>query len=498
MAQEIIEYPQSWEVMPLGEFVHSEKGKKPKKLCDQKLKACDLPYIDIQAFEKNIIKQYTDGVNCRLCKDTDILIVWDGSRSGLVGKGVNGALGSTLARMDFFGLNNHYAYYFLKSKYSEINSRAKGAATPHVDPDLLWNYNFPIPPLPEQHRIVEKIETLFSELDSGVENLKAAKAQLKRYRQSVLKSAFEGKLSEAWREAHTDELESAESLLERIKVEREAAYEKRLDEWKEAVKAWEANGKEGKKPTKPKKSAELPMLSDDEILELSDLPKTWKWLKTSHVIDPINNGYTPKANFLSQGSGEIPFIKVYNLNFDSSFNFEKDPTFIPHEIHEKDLARSICYPGDVLINIVGPPLGKVSIIPNQFEEWNINQAIVLFRPNQYIQSKFISFFMQTPFAVNWLTATSKATAGQYNVKVTTCRELPFILCSVEEQHQIVNEIESRLSEADAMEKAIDESLLKAERLRQSILKKAFEGKLVPQDENDEPASELLKRIQKER
>jgi type I restriction enzyme S subunit len=474
--------PPTWQVVKFGDCVEYEKGKKPNKLCSSKSQECSIPYIDIKAFEKKVIEKYTDGKNCRICTEDDILIVWDGARSGLVGKGIHGALGSTLVRLNFFGLNNIYAYYFLKSKYREINARAKGAATPHVDPNLLWNYDFPLPPLDEQKHIVEKIETLFSQLDKGIESLKRAKEKLKQYRQSVLKSAFEGKLTQAWREEHADELESADVLCERIRAEREAMYAEKLANWKMEVKAWEESGKVGKKPTKPKKPKELPPLTPEELKELPKLPEGWKWIQVGQVIDPINNGYTPKSNYLTSGDGEVPFVKVYNLNFDGSFNFTKNPTFIPKYIHKKDLSRSICYPGDVLINIVGPPLGKVSILPETYKEWNINQAIVVFRPNVFIQQKYLSYFLQSPFAIHWLKNTARATAGQYNIKVTTCRELPFIVSSIKEQNQIVEEIESRLSQADAMEKSIEISLQKAEKLRQSILKKAFEGKLIRSEE----------------
>lgn len=208
------------------------------------------------------------------------------------------------------------------------------------------------------------------------------------------------------------------------------------------------------------------------------LPEGWKWVKTGEAIQTINNGYTPKKEFLSDGEGEIPFIKVYNLNFDGTLNSKKNPTFIPKAIHDKDLKRSICYPGDVLINIVGPPLGKVSVVSDQYPEWNINQAIVLFRPNKKVSSKYLSYFLQNSVTINWLENTSKATAGQWNVKVTTCREIPLPLAPPEEQFQIVLEIESRLSVCDKLEETISKSLQQAETLRQSILKQAFEGKLV--------------------
>lgn len=419
--------PDTWCVERLGDFVISEKGKKPKNISKVKTKTHHLPYVNIQAFEKNIVQEYTDGVGCVLCEENDFLMVWDGSRSGYIGKAIKGALGSTLVKINFPGIVNDYAYYFLLSKYLQINTRAKGTGTPHVDPGLLWNYQFPIAPYNEQKRIVEKIEELFSDLDKGIEILEKAQKQLMIYRQAVLKWAYEGKLTHG-------------------------------------------SIKEG------------------------ELPSGWELVKTGDKIKPINNGYTPTKEFLSEGSGEIPFLKVYNLNFDGSLNSKKNPAFIPEAIHKKDLKRSICYPGDVLINIVGPPLGKVSVVTNEYPEWNINQAIVLFRPNEKVRSKYISYFLQNHVTIQWLENTSKATAGQWNIKVSTCREIPFPYCSVDEQDKLIQEVERRLSVCDKIEEMIEESLKQSEILRYSILKRAFEGKLVPQVPNDEPASILLQRI----
>ncbi|WP_321419566.1 restriction endonuclease subunit S [uncultured Methanomethylovorans sp.] len=213
--------------------------------------------------------------------------------------------------------NLYYSkYFFLSRKFvSDMTHNSSGVNLPRVSTKYLQEYPFPLLPLPEQRAIVSKIEQLFSDLDNGIANLRLAQEQLKVYRQAVLKKAFEGELTRKWREQQTD-LPDARGLLEQIRMERE-----------EAAKA---SGKKVK-PVKP--------LTEDEIAELPGLPEGWGWVKTAEVIDPINNGYTPKANFLFSGSGEIPFIKVYNLNFDGSFNFQKDPTFIPEAIHKKELAR---------------------------------------------------------------------------------------------------------------------------------------------------------------
>jgi len=139
-------------------------------------------------------------------------------------------------------------------------------------------------------------------------------------------------------------------------------------------------------------------------------------------------------------------------------------------------------------------------------EFNINQAIVRFRPNEKILPKFLSFFMQNPETVNWLEGTSKATAGQYNVKVSTCRVIPISLPKIQEQTEIVRQIESRLSVCDKVEKDIALAIERSRNLRQSILKKAFEGRLLSEveiseckkDPTYEPASVLLARIERSR
>ncbi|MDB9398095.1 restriction endonuclease subunit S [Microcystis aeruginosa] len=138
-----------------------------------------------------------------------------------------------------------YLYYSLQS--IDKTKLVTGTAQPQVTVQNASHLLVPLSPLPEQHRIVEKIEELFSELDNGVASLKKALEQLKTYRQAVLKWAFEGKLTEKWRNTHQDSLEDADTLLEQIKAERKRHYQQQLEDWKQALKEWENNGKETKK-----------------------------------------------------------------------------------------------------------------------------------------------------------------------------------------------------------------------------------------------------------
>ena len=124
-----------------------------------------------------------------------------------------------------------------------------------------------------------------------------------------------------------------------------------------------------------------------------------------------------------EGAGEIPYIKVYNLTFDGTLDFTIAPTYITKRVHEGDLKRSRCLPGDVLMNIVGPPLGKVSVVPESFDEWNINQAIARFRPVG-VQPAYLSICLRTPALIAHAASRAKATAGQFNLTLEICRDLP--------------------------------------------------------------------------
>lgn len=177
-------------LVELGSIMHFEKGKKPISQSDSPADGF-LPYVDIEAFETGKIKQYTDGTKCTPCDDGDILIVCDGSRSGLVGRAVKGYVGSTLAKISADCLSDQYLFRFVQGKYALLNTKKKGTGTPHLNQELLKQQKLIVPSYSEQERIVARIEELFSQLDAGVETLKKTKAQLAVYRQAVLKEAFE-------------------------------------------------------------------------------------------------------------------------------------------------------------------------------------------------------------------------------------------------------------------------------------------------------------------
>ena len=174
----------------LGDLITLSKGKKPKRMVQKPLLGFS-PYVDIQAFETGKIDNYTDGDKCVECNDRDLLIVCDGSRSGLVGKAINGYVGSTLARIDVVdGVDKDYLFYFIQSKYMLLNKNVKGTGTPHLKQDLLKSFELFVPLLDKQKEIVSQIEKQLSQLENAVETLKQTKQQLEIYRQAILKEIF--------------------------------------------------------------------------------------------------------------------------------------------------------------------------------------------------------------------------------------------------------------------------------------------------------------------
>ena len=353
-----------------------------------------------------------------------------------------------------------------------------------------------LPPLNEQKRISEKIEELFSELEQGIENLKTTQKQLKVYRQAVLKWAFEGKLTEEWRKQHQSTLKTGEALLTQIKAERENRYQQQLAEWETAVKEWEAIEKVGKKPTKSQKLKELPSLTESELGELPELPNGWCWIYSGELFVFVTSGSRGWAQYYSN-SGAI-FIRITNLDF-NSLNLDLSPETIqcvslPSEVEG---VRAKVQENDFLFSITGY-LGMFAIIPPNLPEAYVNQHIVLARPCRDLNYKYFGYyFIADAGGIKQFQEKQKgATKAGLTLDDIQTAKIP--IPSSEEQEQIVEEIESRLSICDQLESTIIENLQKAEALRQSILKQAFEGKLVPQDPNDEPAEKLLEQIRLER
>jgi type I restriction enzyme, S subunit len=389
-------------------------------------------------------------------------------------------------------INRKYLFYYFNREELRRDAQRNmtgSAGQLRVSKSFFAEVEIPLPPLAEQQRIVDKIEELFSDLDNGIDSLKIAQQQLKVYRQAVLKWAFEGKLTAQWREEQKrlGKLESADVWLAQIKAERERRYQQELEDWKTAIALWEANGKEGKTPGKPSKQEYYSCFSEEEMTVIGIIPKPWKWEKSGNICQSI----VPNRDKPKSFSGSIPWITTPDIDLSSvSIDLKNHKIGLSKEEIEKYNARLIPS-SSVIMTCVGS-FGVICINPI---DCVINQQLHAFIMHSYILPKYFAYALKTK--VSWMEKKSTATTVAYLNK-TNCNSIPIPMCSFPEQNQIVQEIESRLSICDRLEAEIETNLKKAEALRQSILKQAFEGKLVPQDPNDEPASVLLERIKAER
>ena len=394
------------------------------------------------------------------------------------------------------GIAPKFLLYLFRSIEPEMSDKGTGSTFNAITKGFVENLEFNLPPIQEQRRIVTKIEELFSELDKGIESLKAARAQLNVYRQAVLKQAFEGKLTAQWREENKDQLETPEQLLDRIKQEREARYEQQLKEWKAAVKKWEEVGRSEKKPAKPKKVNLLPPLTETELVELPRVSDGWGWVRLGNLDVDISDG--PFGSNLKGsdyvGNG-IRVIRLENIG-DLEFHNEK-ASYITMKKY-KTISKHTVTAGDVIVSSFVANGTRAVVLPDYIER-AVNKAdcfcIRCYGSN--LENSYIAMFLVTRCASRQLGAQVHG-ATRPRINTTQLKKCAVPLISRKEQEQMVPELEKKLSLIAQLETCIETHIQKAATLRLSVFKKAFEGKLVPQDPNDEPAWVLLDRIRSDR
>mgnify|MGYP005987852643 CR=1 FL=1 len=400
------------------------------------------------------------------------------------------------------GIDPKYVFFKAISHdfVSALTGEQYGVSYPAVKEEQVRAQPLELPPSNEQRRIVEKIEAMFDEVDKGVESLQTARTTLGLYRQSLLKSAFEGRLTADWRAQNTDKLEAPETLLARIQKERDTRYKAALAAWQDALAKWRAEGENGKKPTKPKRPAELDIPSNLLGQSLPVLPTGWHWTSLSWLLSverkPMTTG--PFGTMLKkqehQKSG-VPVLGIENIGNGKFIPGNK--IFVTDE-KAQELAAFEANAGDLAISRSGT-VGEVCEVPDCFDKVLISTNLLLVRPNsQVIESQFFVQMLQGCSAVRkQIKELCKGSSREF-LNQTILSSIAFPICSPAEQAEIVCILDARLEAADALEAEIDAALSRADALRQSILKKAFSGRLVPQDPDDEPATTLLARIKADR
>ncbi len=364
-----------------------------------------------------------------------------------------------------------------------------GVSYPAVKEDQVKEQQLELPPTEEQRRIVERIEELFDEIDRGVENLRAAKKTLALYRQSLLKSAFEGRLTADWRAQNPDKLERPDALLARIREERQARYQDALDEWEQAVAKWRNVGKNARKPTKPRRLKRFHI--DCSQLAFPELPHGWAWSLLGFCSTGPEYGTAAK----SSSQGELPVVRMGNIQ-----NGRIDWCNLVYTSDKDEIAQYSLLPGDVLFNRTNSPelVGKTAIYRGERPAVFAGYLVRVNQIDQVASGPYVAYFLNSPRSREHGKSVKTDGVNQSNINGTKLQEYPFPICSPPEQTEIVRLLDNRLEAAEMVDKEIDATLTRADALRQSILKKAFSGQLVPQHSTDEPASILLERIKTKR
>lgn len=405
-------------------------------------------------------------------------------------------------------ISNKWIYFWLKGV--DFKKLAHSTVMPSLPLSKISSLFIPIPPIYEQHRIVAKIEALFSELDKGIESFKTAREQLKIYRQALLKHAFSGKLTEQWRAENAGKLESAEALLQRIQTERQQRYQQQLKDWEDkspSIPLLQRGKPDSKLPkippfekgglggiSKPKAPKTLPPLTAEELAELPELPKGWVYSRLGALIDEPTYGTAKKCDYEVDGIGVLRIPNVVSGKINAS-----DLKFAQFDADERasyklDVGDILLIRSNGSISIVG----KCALVSEQDINYLYAGYLIKLRPNQVlIASTYLVNQLAAHSLRKQIEAKAKSTSGVNNINSGEIQSLIVALCGVEEQQKVLTEVETNLSIIDQLDQTITTALQQAEALRQSILKKAFSGQLVPQDPNDEPASVLLERIRAE-
>lgn len=339
------------------------------------------------------------------------------------------------------------AYYFQSTQYwQQISDSSAGIGQPNVNGSKLAKITFPLPPLPEQRRIVARIEELFSRLDAGVTALRQAKAQLHRYRQSVLAAAVTGQLTQEWREQHP-ETEPASELLERI-LEQRREQRNGKGKYKEPIGVDSGEG-------------------------LPTLPKSWLWTTVDSLVSSKVGNAFKSAEFSDDG---VRLLRGENIE-PGALRWTKTRCWPNNRVSGfEDL---LIEEGDVIVAMDRPVIStglKVAVARATDLPCLLVQRVNRLRPIPPIISGFIYLNVSTKRFVNQLLGNQTGTQLPH-ITEHGVRSFAIPLPPLAEQHQIVAEVEARTTAIDHLEAEIDRQITRSNRLRQSALASAFTGEL---------------------
>ncbi len=430
-----------WISVRLEDIVISRKGKKPDIIYREPAKG-RVPYILIDEMEGRPVRYYADDKGLPIASKEDVLVVWDGS-IGKCARGLTGAIGSTIVALTPRGIESRLLEAFIKRSRSIIHQTSRGTGLQHINQKVFWDLEVPIPPINEQHRLLNKLEELLEKVDASEKRLAKILIILKRFRQSVLAAACSGRLTADWRELNPD--------AEPYTI-----------------------------------GTELTVDGDE------DFPPNWQVTRLGKLTTLVTSGSRGWAKYYSD-SGSI-FVRAQNINSDV-LNLE-DIAFVTLPGHAEGL-RTKVKQYDLLVTITGANVTKTALVEKPLEDAYVSQHVALVRLAEARLSRFVFYSVISLGHGRKQLQTAAYGQGKPGLNLDNIRDIVVGLPPLLEQQEIVRRVQELFSLADRLEERYKKAKIHIDKLTQSILAKAFRGELVPQDSKDEPAEVLLNRIKNE-
>lgn len=485
--REIEKLPQGWieaTVEDLAEYVNGFAFKPAH------WEATGTPIIRIQNLtnpEKPFNYTNIDVPNIYKVNNGDLLVSWSATLDVFIWRGneawLNQHIFKVVPRPTL--LHAGLLFYWMKIAVEEMSNteHLHGSTMKHINRGPFLAHATKLPPTNEQVRIFDKLEELFSDLDAGVKELKTAQIKLSQYRQSLLKSAVEGSLTQQWRTDNYAKLqETGEQLLARIlKQRREQWQQQKLGEFtkksKTPPKGWQDKYPD---PVQP------------DTTDLPELPDGWVWASVDQLAVNKRYGSSSKTNDDSSG---VPVLRMGNIQ-----NGKLDYSNLKYlPIDHKEFPELLLSDGDLLFNRTNSAelVGKTAVYRDIGKPVSYASYLISVTFTECFLPEIAAYYINSVLGKKWVAEVMNQTAGQANVNGSKLGELAIPLPPIAEQLVLIQEITNKFDSIDQQIEATVLGLKQSEAQRKNILKAAFSGHLVPQDPNDKPASVLLEKIKLE-
>lgn len=425
-------------------------------------KTSGLPLIRIRDIDKaSTVDSYNGAYSDDfVVRKGDILIGMDGDFNAAKWKGENALLNQRVCRIipNSKNYDPNFLFLCLQPYLNAINAETSSVTVKHLSSKTIEEIPLPFPPLSEQLAIVSKVEELLSDLENGKQQLQTAHQQLKIYRKALMLDGATGKLTAKWR-AENPDADSSKKVFKKLQNQLDKSFKAASEE---------AASKGKKKPKDQRKNKKTTNVEAD----LPELPVNWNYYRLEDITYLVTDGthFTPKY----QESG-VKFLSVKNVR--PFFFRDEHVKYISEEEHKLLIERCNPQKNDILYTKVGATFGYAAKVTLDYD-FSIFVSLCLIKPvNEYVSSSFLEILMNSELIFKQA-RTRVSGSGVPDLHLIEIRDFKIPLPSLEEQQQIVQELESKLTVCDKIEETISHSLQQAETLWQSILKKAFEGRLV--------------------